>query len=237
MLTTVISSNPGDAKKRPYIRRPYSLIPKSSEHHFRHPEDNVARERATRRFHFDPSGGRAGGHGGVDFRLRDDLECRWRTVERNAGRASQIRSHNDDFRSDLAGGRTCFHERSQPNTQTEDRAIVTGSASVGCPVEVAVGGLKQPTVRVTAVSAGEAVQRGQCATRGDSEDRAIIACPASVCCPVQPAVGGLYESCQRVVAVSAVRFGAKAVKRRQCARSGDFENCAAGATITLIATV
>ena len=58
----------------------------------------------------------------------------------------------------------------------EDRAIAVGPATGGCPVEVPVGGLHQPGVRVDAVASrlAEAVQRGQRAAGGDFEDRAQL---------------------------------------------------------------
>src|SRR5208283_2651458 len=62
--------------------------------------------------------------------------------------------------------------------QTEDGAITISPASVGCPVEVPVGGLHQP-VGGGPVTVSEAVQRGQGAAGSDFEDRAIAAGPAA----------------------------------------------------------
>src|ERR1035441_4316165 len=58
--------------------------------------------------------------------------------------------------------------------------IHRNAALVRCPVEVAVGGLDQPGVRVGAVRVVEAVQRGQRAACGDFEDRGVSVGPAGL---------------------------------------------------------
>ena len=82
----------------------------------------------------------------------------------NAGGAGQTSTENLNWRSHLAGGRLCFHERTKPHAQAEQsataEAITTVSpASARCPVEGPVGGLHQPGVGVGAVMAAKGLRK------------------------------------------------------------------------------
>jgi hypothetical protein len=63
----------------------------------------------------------------------------------------------------------------------EDGAVVVGSATEGCPVEVSMGGLHQPpTGKAPSVQLGlrtKAVKCGQLAHGGDFENRAGVVAP------------------------------------------------------------
>src|ERR1022692_3604184 len=100
----------------------------------------------------------------------------------------------------------------------------------GCPVEVPIGGLDEPSVGFDAARApaleAEAVKRRQRATRGDFEDRAKADGPTSIRCPVEVPIGGLDEPSDGGLAVRAVCLGAEAVKRCQRATKVVFEDCA-----------
>src|ERR1022692_3634042 len=105
--------------------------------------------------------------------------------------------------------------------------MAVGPAIRLCPVEVPIGGLDEPNYGVFAVPAvwlgAEAVKCGQRATRGDFEDRPALVCPTGGC-PVEVPIGGLDQPREGVFAVRAVCLGAEAVKRRQRATRGDFED-------------
>src|SRR5664279_5167354 len=93
--------------------------------------------------------------------------------------------------------------------ECEDRTIIS-PVNASCSVEVPIGALYNPRVRVGAVSAvrlrAKAVKRGQRAAGGDCKDRATIIGPASRCCPVEVPVGALYNAPVRVGPVNAVRL-------------------------------
>jgi hypothetical protein len=82
-------------------------------------------------------------------------------------------------------------------------AVVMFPTEVGCPVEVAVGSLKQPRERVPAVRTGspavlaEVVERGKRSVRSELEDGpaaiAVAACAAKLGGPVKVQVGRLNQ--------------------------------------------
>ena len=106
----------------------------------------------------------------------------------------------------------------------EERAIMPAAAVNRRSVEVPACGLEKPAIRLTTVGQCECVERGQRAGWRDFEDCAPARGPAELCCSVEVAVGGLNQSRDWIGTVSAVGFGAKAVKRGQIARRGDFED-------------
>jgi hypothetical protein len=158
-----------DAKKsRPDNRAACILYSERLKASLRHPEYYVALERVLGCLHLDCAGGRASGHGGLDFGLREDLELRRSSIESDAGRARQLVPQDHDLRSDLTGGRQRFYEWAKPHRKAEDgttarviAAGVAGPASSRCPVEVPIAGLKQSSDRVGTVSEVEGVQSGQ----------------------------------------------------------------------------
>jgi len=119
----------------------------------------------------------------------------------------------------------------------EDRAAaVTVAPAVspvgGCPVEVAVTALHQPS-RLVAVSTvqlrAKAVQRGHRTAGGEFEDRAtpvydltsaVTTVTTAVGCPIEVAVAALHQRAQRPHAVSA----GEAVHHGQRTCGGDFED-------------
>src|ERR1017187_6719034 len=125
-----------------------------------HPEGYVTRKRGAGCYHLDFSGGRAGCNGGRNLRARDHFEDSCGAVKADVSRAGQIGPQNLDVRSHFAGGRLCFHKRSQAYRQAKDRAIICQPALRRCPVEVPIGGLNQPgpepgefAIRATALAA------------------------------------------------------------------------------------
>ena len=70
-------------------------------------------------------------------------------------------------------------------------------AKSGCPVEVPVGALNQPRVRLVAVRTitfgAKAVKRSQVARRGDFEDYALAILPSTDGCPVEVPVKALHQ--------------------------------------------
>jgi hypothetical protein len=56
-----------------------------------------------------------------------------RAIKADGGRAFQIRSQDPDARSRRTGGRQSFHERWQPEIQTEDRAFIAGPFVIVIP--------------------------------------------------------------------------------------------------------
>src|SRR5580700_181419 len=60
--------------------------------------------------------------------------------------------------------------------------VATGGSAGGCrPIKVAITALYHRRVRIAAVVPSEAMQHGECATRGDSEDRAATVGSADRC--------------------------------------------------------
>src|ERR1019366_4862614 len=114
-------------------------------------------------------------------------------------------------------------------------AISVGPADVGCPIEVPIGGLHHPGLRVSAVADIEAVQRGQCAPWSDLEDRALVVSPAPGGCPVEVPIGGLHQPGVRASAVRAASLSTKAVQRGQRAPWADFEDRATGVAAAVVA--
>ena len=96
------------------------------------------------------------------------MEGRRDAVERDAGRAGQIRPEDSDGRSNNAEGRQRFQERRKAHAQFEDgaaTALAVGAAPpfAGCSVEVSVGALNKPTGGGSAIRADEGVQGSDCA--------------------------------------------------------------------------
>src|SRR5215469_9166059 len=140
--------------------------------------------------------GRAIRYGGFDVAVRHNGESRCYAVKPNVRRALQVIAQDFYGRPHFAGGGQCFDEGAQPNFQAEHGALLIGPVGQRCPVQSAVGGLKQPSLRAVAVSAvslrAEAVKCRQGPRRGDSKDRATVAVAAG--CggwTVEIPVGGL----------------------------------------------
>jgi len=98
-------------------------------------------------------------------------------------------------------------------------------ATLGCPVEVPVGGLDQlPGRRFGAVStvgfSAKAIQPWSSCPGGDFEDCAMAVGAAVAGCAVEVPIGSLDQPGRP--AVSAASLGAKAVKRGQRGPGGWF---------------
>ena len=89
--------------------------------------------------------GCAGRYGRDDFGCADDSELSRHAVERDARRTSEIGAENLNGRSHAAGRGQSFDERSKPKRKLEDCAIIVGSPLIRCSVELAIGGLYQPS--------------------------------------------------------------------------------------------
>src|ERR1035438_3528210 len=108
--------------------------------------------------------------------------------------------------------------------------IVSRSANRGRTIELSIGSLHQAAARTSAVSAAcsdtKTIERRQGALSGDFEDCAVALGPALGSSAIEVTVGCLYQPSDRGFTVGTVRLAAKAIKRRQGALSGDFEDCA-----------
>src|SRR5215813_11608617 len=103
-------------------------------------------------------------------------------------------------------------------------ATATRAALGGCPVEVPVSALRQPSPRTAAVrAANKAVQRGQLACRGDFEDRAITATAPSLGRPIEVPVDALHHA-GRLGAIRTVKI----MQRNRRAGRSDFKDRATG---------
>src|SRR5207237_10089734 len=105
---------------------------------------------------------------------------------------------------------------------------VAGWAAIGGgAVQVAVAGLEEFAGVLASVAAGERVERGEGAARGDLEHGAVIARPAYAGRAVQVAVAGLEEFADGLASVAAV--GSERVEGGEGGGGGELERGAVSA--------
>jgi hypothetical protein len=196
----------------------------------------IALELSAGSYHGQRASGCAAGNSSRQVCIGYHAETCGCSVEGNGSRPGQALPQNIDSHPHLSRARQGLDEGAKTDTYAEDGADIGGATQKWRAVQIPVGSLNQPCIRLSAVRAvrllAKAVERSQGAAWCHFEDRTatdVVEQRARDSArgrrSVEVPIGSLNHPCGGRFAVSAVSLGAKAVERSQRSAWGDSEDC------------